>query len=229
MSARSLLNGAALQPSDRGPLGVAVKCSLLLPPQSIRGERPHFQTYDEAAFEPDPDVFKKGMFPIQTQRRTITALLSTPGDKDNYFMRLLAQVDENGQPRMRLVRVGQPCADCMQTTTSWTCQHMRHIMPPWQSKTRQNRLAWLYLDDVGTMAQEQMAVTQDQSRYALGDAENRWLRTHQPLEPRGIPPYVCLGLDAALGGENEFAIVAVYPETPHKLAVGHFCSFLRVF
>jgi hypothetical protein len=183
---------------------------------------PNFVTYDEAAFERDPNVFKESLFPLVVQRRSVMVLATTPGPPESYFMRLILVTDENGQPKMRLIRLGQACEACMASTTPWACQHMRNIVPKWKSKAREKANEWLWLEDYGKLAQENLAITQDLSRFALGDADNRFLRD-SPLQPiTCVPPWLVIGVDAALGGEDEYAIIVTYPVNASKVAVSSF-------
>jgi len=176
-------------------------------------------TYDEAAFERRPEVFKEGLFPVMMQRRAVMFLITTPGPPESYFMRLLQVTDEHGQPKMRLIRLGQSCDECAKGSTPWACQHMRNIVPKWKSKKKELESAWLFLGDVGTLAQENNAAIQDLSRFALGEADNLYMRNHTPIQSLYPPQCIAIGMDAALGGDNEYAIIATYKEGAGKHAV----------
>jgi len=176
-------------------------------------------TYDEAGFERNPNVFKEALFPLVVQRRSVMVLATTPGPPESYFMRLILVTGEDGRPKMRLVRLGQACDACMAGKAPWTCQHMRNIVPKWKSKAREKANEWLWLKDTGKLAQENLGITQDMSRFALSEADNAFLANGKPEPMLYTPPYLVIAVDAALGGDNEYAIVVTYPVTATKTAV----------
>lgn len=53
-------------------------------------------------------------------------MASTPGDPNGYWMRLLQIKDDKGAPRMPLLRFGQPCKNCLQTSEPWSVQVFFH-------------------------------------------------------------------------------------------------------
>lgn len=60
---------------------------------------------DEAAHIKQARVFKTA-FPVATQKRSACLMLTTPGPENSYYMRLLKQVDDKGQPKLVILRFG---------------------------------------------------------------------------------------------------------------------------
>lgn len=66
---------------------------------------------DEAAFIPKRTL-TEGVLPVSAQEYVATLLTTTPGPDNCYYMRLLDKKDINGNPKLPLLRFGEPCADC---------------------------------------------------------------------------------------------------------------------
>jgi hypothetical protein len=73
-------------------------------------------------FQVKENLLKKGVLPVYFQKKTCVFLATTPGERTSYFMRIILAVDENGNPRMPLLRMGQPCSKCVRKKTPWACK-----------------------------------------------------------------------------------------------------------
>ncbi len=100
-----------------------------LDPQNFRGWNGKLALVDETAFIPKRTL-TEGVLPVSVQDRVATLLTTTPGPENCYFMRLLEKVDARGNPKLPIVRFGQPCVDCKQGDTPWKCTHnLQEVCP----------------------------------------------------------------------------------------------------
>lgn len=93
------------------------------------------------------------------KKRAALVMASTPGDANGYWMRLLQLKDDKAQPRMPLLRFGQPCTDCLNTSEPWwalsavydpsrsrrCCTHNLQDLPSWHDRGKRKELAYLYM------------------------------------------------------------------------------------
>ncbi len=67
-----------------------------------------------------PSLLREGVFPVAMKKRAAVVMATTPSEKPgSLFMELIRATDEQGRPRMYVVRSGQPCDDCMRTKEPW--------------------------------------------------------------------------------------------------------------
>ena len=70
------------------------------------------------------------MIPVAMKDRAALVMPTTPGPRNSYFMQLVAMKAEDGKARMPLIRVGQPCRECMKTNEPWYRFLVVVVRPP---------------------------------------------------------------------------------------------------
>jgi hypothetical protein len=92
--------------------------------------------------------FKKVVVPMLAMEDAALICISSLGDSTNYYSRLVAKVDEDGNPCFNVIRFTLACARCEKTSEPWKCTHKLGEIPWWQSEERQ-KIAKLMLEDDG--------------------------------------------------------------------------------
>lgn len=166
--------------------------------QNVRGIDFDVGFIDEAAFCKDA-LMIDGFFPVAMKKRSAIIMATTPGKPTSLFMNLILLKDENGVPKMRVIRSGQPCDTCMKGKDPLMCLHNLDDRPPWRDRSKENRLKWLYQGNTEAFIREQLgAVLEDSLRPFLpeyiGKLKARPLYVDDPRRP---PECVFLAIDSA--------------------------------
>jgi hypothetical protein len=109
---------------------------------SCRGDNPAFVIVDEVAFVAD-DFWWKFIYPLlQVDTRQVTCA-TTPPPSDGFFQKFIEEVikkNKEGDFFFRLVNHSLSCSVCLENEDAARCCHNLHLIPPWKSLVRLNRM-----------------------------------------------------------------------------------------
>lgn len=109
---------------------------------SCRGDNPAFCVVDEVAFVA-ADFWYKFIYPLlQVGSRQVTCA-TTPPPSDGFFQKFIEEVikkNKQGDFFFRLVNHSLACATCLENQDAGRCCHNLHLIPPWKSLVRLNRM-----------------------------------------------------------------------------------------
>ena len=160
-----------------------------------------------------------GFFPVAMKKRSFLMLATTPGPPNSFFMNLIATVDEKGNPKLRVVRSGQPCDACMKTKEPQCCIHNLEERPPWRDRGKEQRLAWVYGGHNAKFLTEQLGVVQEDSLRPFLPRYIAELRARPPYRDSKSPECIFIAADSSCGGKCEYALLAGYFSGKNHLVV----------
>jgi hypothetical protein len=109
---------------------------------SCRGDNPAFCVVDEVAFV-TADFWWKFIYPLlQVGTRQVTCA-TTPPPSDGFFQKFIEEIikqNKSGNYFFRLVNHSLACASCLENQDAGRCCHNLHLIPPWKSLVRLNRM-----------------------------------------------------------------------------------------
>ncbi len=138
-------------------------------------------------------------------------MITTPTSPDSLAMRLITQPDENGEPLIPVIWLGQPCDECQRNKTAINCRHTWHHAPMWKDPERYQRLQPLWKFSEETNARENMGLASLISGMGFTTALIDNLRKAPLYDDRNFrPSLIYLAADPAAGGPSYFSITASY-------------------
>jgi hypothetical protein len=109
----------------------------------LRGQSADIIILEEAAFI-DKKMFQVVVAPLMGVNDTVVVAISSPSNSGNYYSELIEMADDDGTPFFKVVRVEGACEECKKAGRELECHHMAHILPPWKSQARLDRLMRYY-------------------------------------------------------------------------------------
>ena len=94
-------------------------------------------------------LFFETIIPLLEMVVTCLIAISTPLNEFNFFSKLLALFDDNGQPFFDVIHIGLVCDECQKLeshTEKLKCSHKRDTLPPWKSASRNERFKKLFIE-----------------------------------------------------------------------------------
>ena len=129
---------------------------------------------DEAAYA-SSDLAFETIFPLLEMKNTAFVAISTVLDQFNFFSKLLALKDEDGEDFFDVIMVDTTCDSCKRKLPQrqWKdCTHINDtVLPPWKSKDKYMRAKILQTADpnAGRNARESMGLVEGDYKRALND------------------------------------------------------------
>jgi hypothetical protein len=193
--------------------------------QTLRGFDARLICMDEAAFI-GRRMYVAGVLPVSQQRFTCTLMTTTPGDTSSYIMQQAAKIDANGNPLLPFLMLGDPCDDC-KAANQYICTHKQDTTPFWKSTANRSKFGFFYEDDKETDMAENYNAQFNTTNYGIQPDYLRWLRSAPRWQDDHPPPMLVMGVDAAAGGQDEFAISIIYVgrDNHHVASPNSLCFF----
>ena len=178
--------------------------------QGNRGFDCNVALIDEANYSPD-SLLLQSIFPTLIMQSVACIMITTPANPDSLFMRLVTHCDDNGNPLMPVIWLGQPCDDCQARKVPLQCKHTWYHAPAWKDPERQARLAplWAFADE--TNARENFALSSVRTAVGFTSEMIKSVAESPPYDDRRHRPhFVYLAADPATGGQSDFGLTAGY-------------------
>lgn len=109
----------------------------------LRGQSANIVILEEAAFI-DKKMFQVVVAPLMGVNDTVVVAISSPSDNNNYYSELIDMTDDDGNSFFKVIRVEGVCEECKRAGLDLECQHMAHVLPPWKSQARLDRIMRYY-------------------------------------------------------------------------------------
>jgi len=168
---------------------------------------------DEAAWIPF-DVFYGTIVPLIGVVGTALAMISSPGDGDNFYTKLMERRDPvTGQRVFNVLIVESACSACRARGEASTCDHRRPMdLPPWKRAEGQRIVREMYGEFEDIFQREMLGLTITSAALVLDRGAVDRLHERPRYTPPGqwAPRWWLLCVDPALGGSNHTAIVGAY-------------------
>jgi hypothetical protein len=165
---------------------------------------------DEFTFSADA-LLSKSVFPALAVRGVACIMITTPGDSECFGMRLVTQLDKNGNPLIPVLYLGQPCKTCIDNNNPLACQHNWHHCPAWKDPELMTRLRPLWSGDAETDKRENLGMLSSLRGAGFTTKMIEDLRNSEPLRDKEFRPRVVyMTVDVSAGGESEDSYVASY-------------------
>lgn len=164
----------------------------------------------------DIDFFVKVLVPILGQRKTSLIGLSSPEGSDNFFSQLLQLRDKQDNKLLfDSCNIELICEECKKFNLEnlndmKQCVHLRHLIPPWKSEERINRLAALYDGISHVQLNENYGIIADSSSPCYKREQLKtFIETGINYTIRHPPAGIFIGIDPSGGGASELSVVAI--------------------
>lgn len=110
--------------------------------KSVRGIGGNVMICEEAALM-TPEFFLAVVAPILRMERTAMLAISTPQGEDNYYD-TYSRLVVGGKPFFNTFVIESVCDKCKKKGVEEHCPHLRHMLPPWLSASKEDTIAHLY-------------------------------------------------------------------------------------
>lgn len=165
---------------------------------------------DEAAYA-SPDLVFETIFPLLEVKATAFIAISTVLDEFNFFSKLLALNDDDGDEFFDVIMIDLTCATCKRhlPKSRWKeCEHVDDtVIPPWKSKEKYKRAKIIQTADpnVGRNARESMGLIEGDYNRALNEAfvkETMDRETRKYHAVASSPNRIYIAIDPDGGGKG---------------------------
>lgn len=117
---------------------------------------------DEMAYVPHKP-FAKVILPIMVKKGSIMIGISTYGEPNNFFTKLLSQKAPDGTPMFRQIEYSTICRRCLEKGVKKVCQHRRGELPHWHDEHEYEQIFEMLKDDPDIALMELGGVSADSS------------------------------------------------------------------
>lgn len=194
---------------------------------AVRGVTLKVVILEEATFI-HPDVLDKLVIPLMIMVNFVVIGISSAGDNENYYSRLLDLKDEDGKNVFVVITKNTACKACIAAGIASRCEHKKLMLPSWHS-AKQRDVMKRMLGDSGAadFERENMGVvTSSNSTFVFRDFLDNYKKA-PVYELRSVCKLIWIALDPHGGGaSSHYAAVAITVERG-LVVVGYECFICR--